>query len=254
MQQRSPAPAAPAQARQPHTLIVENRGSISATGVTRIVSCDENGAGAGNQPGGSYHRRPGDPGQRAQRPDRRTADLRPDRLSAVYRAPPHRRRLAAAAGTLTAMGLAADLSACLALGVLLAGMLLAGRAVLGGTKAARFVLDVAGFALAAVLLCGFSATRSAAGGAALVYAAGPGRRALGRLADPGARRAVCRPSGPLGGGAALCAGAAAGHSSRRGPAGRFYQGQMAQNPLPKPEKTEKNGCKKMPGCCIIQIN
>ena len=44
MQQRSPAPAAPAQARQPHTLIVENRGSISATGVTRIVSCDENGA------------------------------------------------------------------------------------------------------------------------------------------------------------------------------------------------------------------
>lgn len=61
------------------------------------------------------------------------------------------------------MGLAADLSACLALGVLLAGMLLAGRAVLGGTKAARFVLDVAGFALAAVLLCGFSATRSAAG-------------------------------------------------------------------------------------------
>ena len=42
MQQRSPAPAAPAQARQPHTLIVENRGSISATGVTRIVSCDEN--------------------------------------------------------------------------------------------------------------------------------------------------------------------------------------------------------------------
>ncbi len=44
MQQRNPAPAAPAQARQPHTLIVENRGSISATGVTRIVSCDENGA------------------------------------------------------------------------------------------------------------------------------------------------------------------------------------------------------------------
>ncbi len=42
-------------------------------------------------------------------------------------------------------------------------MLLAGQAALGGTKAARFVLDVAGFALAAVLLCGFSATRSAAG-------------------------------------------------------------------------------------------
>ena len=42
-------------------------------------------------------------------------------------------------------------------------MLLAGQAALGGTKAARFVLDVAGFALAAVLLCGFSASRSAAG-------------------------------------------------------------------------------------------
>lgn len=55
------------------------------------------------------------------------------------------------------------MSACLALGVLLAGMLLAGQAALGGTKIARFVLDVAGFALAAVLLCGFSATRSAAG-------------------------------------------------------------------------------------------
>ena len=59
--------------------------------------------------------------------------------------------------------MAADLSASLAVGVLLAGVLLAGRAALGGSWAAHFILDVTGFALAAVLLCGFAASRSAAG-------------------------------------------------------------------------------------------
>lgn len=46
MQQRSTAPAAPAPAapRQPHTLILEDRASLSATGVVRVVSCDETGA------------------------------------------------------------------------------------------------------------------------------------------------------------------------------------------------------------------
>lgn len=82
-------------------------------------------------------------------------------------------------------GVAADLSGCLALGVLLAGALLAAQAALGGRPLARFFQDVLGFALAAVLLCGFAATRSAAGSVrwymlgALAAGVWAGRRALG---------------------------------------------------------------------------
>lgn len=43
MQQHSPGPASPPP-KQPHTLILEDRASLSATGVARIVSCDETGA------------------------------------------------------------------------------------------------------------------------------------------------------------------------------------------------------------------
>lgn len=128
--------------------------------------------------------------------------------------------MASAAGTLTAAGLAADLSACLALGVLLAGVLLAGRAALGGSKAACFVVDVAGFALAAVLLCGFAASRSAAGavrwymlpalaagawagwltlGPTVLYAARLARWAAALPFALLADRAVCPAVGRLGG-------------------------------------------------------
>ena len=33
----------PASAPAPHNLIIENRSSVTATGVTRILSCDEGG-------------------------------------------------------------------------------------------------------------------------------------------------------------------------------------------------------------------
>ena len=37
--------------RVPHNLIVENRRSITATGVVRVISCDENGASLETQQG-----------------------------------------------------------------------------------------------------------------------------------------------------------------------------------------------------------
>ena len=39
------------QPRAPHNLIVENRRSITATGVVRVISCDENGASLETQQG-----------------------------------------------------------------------------------------------------------------------------------------------------------------------------------------------------------
>ena len=49
-QGESAAPKAPAPL--PHNLIVENRSSLTATGITRIVSYDENGATLEIQQGG----------------------------------------------------------------------------------------------------------------------------------------------------------------------------------------------------------
>ncbi len=46
-----PAPR-PAPAPAPHNLIIENRSSVTATGVTRILSCDESGASLETQQGG----------------------------------------------------------------------------------------------------------------------------------------------------------------------------------------------------------
>ncbi len=42
----------PASAPAPHNLIIENRSSVTATGVTRILSCDEGGASLETQQGG----------------------------------------------------------------------------------------------------------------------------------------------------------------------------------------------------------
>ena len=42
----------PAPAPAPHNLIIENRSSVTAPGVTRILSCDEGGASLETQQGG----------------------------------------------------------------------------------------------------------------------------------------------------------------------------------------------------------
>lgn len=86
----------------------------------------------------------------------------------------------------------ADASGCLALGVLLAGALLALRAALGESRAARALRDLAGAVLAAAGLCSFAASRSAAGAvrwymlAALAAGLWAGQTALG----PAVRRAA----------------------------------------------------------------
>ncbi len=66
----------------------------------------------------------------------------------------------------------ADSLCCLGLGFLLAVLYDAGRLVFGSAKPVCFVLDLAAFLLAAVLLCSFSASRSYSGVVRWYMAAG----------------------------------------------------------------------------------
>ncbi len=67
---------------------------------------------------------------------------------------------------------AADVMCCLGLGFLLAALYDCGRFLLGSSRVVCFVLDVAAFLLAAVLLCSFAAGRSASGVVRWYMAAG----------------------------------------------------------------------------------
>lgn len=66
----------------------------------------------------------------------------------------------------------ADTLCCVGLGFLLAALYDLGRILLGGTRPVCFVLDLAGFLLAAVLLCSFAACRSYSGVVRWYMAAG----------------------------------------------------------------------------------
>ena len=128
----------------------------------------------------------------------------------------------------------ADALCCVGLGFLLAALYDLARILLGRAGVVCFVLDLAAFFLAAVLLCSFAACRSYSGVVRWYMAAGllgglagylrvlaPVTRAADRLIKwaltrPCARLwlLVLRPAGRLLGGAARAALAAAGQKNR----------------------------------------
>ena len=128
----------------------------------------------------------------------------------------------------------ADALCCVGLGFLLAALYDIGRILLGGTRPVCFVLDLAGFLLAAVLLCSFAACRSYSGVVRWYMAAGllgglagylrvlaPATRAADRLIKWVLTRPfallwllILRPLGRLFHRAAAAAIAAAGQKNR----------------------------------------
>src|SRR5699024_1006409 len=115
------------------------------------------------------------------------ADFRQDRISAICRKPPERRRAVGPPAALTAApalaAVAEDFLYCLGLGLLLAALRDASGLIFGNGRVLGFVWDVAAFLAAAVALCGFAAGASAAGLTRWYMAAG---LALGALSWHGA--------------------------------------------------------------------